>query len=83
MLTKMLSINMWNILKNPNAVEYKSIVESIAMEKGFMTECCDSVIAVADHSYQTLVKEYSIPLEKLKIIKNIHIQDFKMILMWT
>lgn len=59
-----------NILKNPNAVEYKSIVESIAMEKGFMTECCDSVIAVADHSYQTLVKEYSIPLEKLKIIKH-------------
>lgn len=57
------------ILANPKtSADEASFTESFKKEKQFLNECCDKVIAVARHSYDTLHRLYDIPDEKLALI---------------
>lgn len=46
-------------------------------EKLFMTECCDKIIAIAEHAYHTLHQLYGIPYDKLVCIPNGVQDDYK------
>lgn len=58
------------ILQNPIGLKDQNIVKRFEVEKRFMQECCDRVIAIANHSYETLHTLYEIPKAKLKYIPN-------------
>lgn len=57
-------------LKNPDNQENKSVANSVKLEQKFINDCCDKVIAIAEHSYKTLIEEYLIPPQKLILIKH-------------
>lgn len=57
-------------LKHPENAVYKEIVNSVNEEKQFMNDYCDYIIAIAQHSYKTLVKEYHISAKKITLIKH-------------
>ena len=63
------------ILHNPTNIEEEKIKANFEKERNFMMNCCDSVIAVSQHSYVTLHNLYGIPLSKLTVISNA-VQDF-------
>jgi glycosyltransferase involved in cell wall biosynthesis len=44
--------------------------ENIAFEKEFINTCCDCIIVLADHSYQSLLLEFHTDPSKIKIIPN-------------
>ena len=46
-------------------------------EKSFMIECCDKVIAIAKHAYETLHQLYGIPYHQLTYIPNGLQDDYK------
>ena len=58
------------ILHNPTNIEEKRIKTYFEKERNFMMNCCDSVIAVSQHSYDTLHNLYGVPLSKLMVIPN-------------
>lgn len=47
-----------------------SVKDTFEKEKAFMEECCDCVIAIANHSYNMLHEIYGLPLDKLAYIPN-------------
>ncbi|MEG0737547.1 MAG: glycosyltransferase, partial [Longicatena sp.] len=59
-----------HILKNPSGIKGKRVADKIEMEKRFMLEVCDYVIAIARHSYNMLKEVYGIPESKLVCIPN-------------
>lgn len=59
-----------NILNNKFDPQNEYIIQSFEEEKKFMNNCCDKVIAIAHHSYNTLINLYNIPKEKLICIPN-------------
>lgn len=64
------------ILHTPTNIEEERIKANFEKERNFMMNCCDSVIAVSQHSYVTLHNLYGIPLSKLTVISNA-VQDFR------
>lgn len=58
------------ILANPKGTKDKRIFKQFMKEKNFMLDCCDYVIAIADHSYKMLEQLYGIPKELLVYIPN-------------
>lgn len=50
--------------------EEASILKSFEKEYYFFNEYCDYVIAIAQHSYETLIQLYHLPLEKISLIYN-------------
>ena len=58
------------ILANPAGRKEKRLVDAFEREKKFMHECCDSVIAIARHSYDMLKELYDIPESKLAYVPN-------------
>ena len=56
------------ILANPAGRKEKRLVDAFEREKKFMHECCDSVIAIARHSYDMLKELYDIPESKLAYV---------------
>lgn len=59
-----------HILANPIEKKDNRLVIQFQNEKKFMLDCCDYVIAIADHSYRMLEELYDIPKEKLVYIPN-------------
>lgn len=59
-----------DVLKNPINEKDMIIKTSIERERNFMMECCDRIIAVSQHSYDTLHQLYKIPLSKLSLVSN-------------
>lgn len=55
------------VLKNPFKREYKFIHEKFESEKKLLN-CCDQIIAIAQHSYQDIINLYQIPKEKVFLI---------------
>ena len=58
------------IMANPVGKKDVRLMKAFEKEKTFMKECCDCVIAIARHSYQTLHEVYEIPSQKLVCIPN-------------
>ena len=58
------------ILHTPTNIEEESIKANFEKERNFMLNCCDSIIAVSQHSYDTLHNLYKIPTSKLVLIPN-------------
>lgn len=58
------------ILNNPSDAKEHGVVWRFERERKFMTECCDKVIAIAHHSYDTLLTLYKIPETQLVYIPN-------------
>lgn len=58
------------ILNKPISEEDEHIKNHFEKEKKFMMNCCDCVIAVSQHSYDTLHNLYEIPISKLAFIPN-------------
>lgn len=56
-----------DILKDPSKREYKFIYEKFESEKNLLN-CCDQVIAIAQHSYQDIINLYQVPQEKVFLI---------------
>lgn len=65
------------ILANPTGRKEKRLVNKFEQEKRFMTDCCDSIIAIARHSYEMLKELYGIPESKLVYIPNGLKDDFR------
>lgn len=65
------------ILSNPCGRKENGAVKRFYDEKEFMVNCCDCVIAIANHSYATLKDIYGIPEEKLTLIPNGIKDDYK------
>lgn len=59
-----------NVLQVPKDEKEKQVKKSFENEKLFIDECADRVIAIARHSYDTLLSVYQIPKEKIVIIPN-------------
>lgn len=57
------------ILTHPGEKD-KGVVWRFEAEKRFMMDCCDRVIAIARHSYDTLYSLYNVPKSKLVCIPN-------------
>lgn len=53
------------ILENPNGNIDNRVKSTFKRERTFMMECCDYVIAIANHSYKMLEALYEIPPNKL------------------
>ncbi len=58
------------ILAHPTGLKDERVVDKFEREKKFMMDCCDSVIAIARHSYDMLKDIYGIPENKLAYIPN-------------
>ena len=58
------------ILANPVKPKEKGVANRFEREKVFMLTCCDSIIAIAQHSYDMLIELYEIPESKLVLIPN-------------
>lgn len=58
------------ILATPADRREKRMAERFRNEKKFMDEYCDRIIAIARHSYLTLLELYEIPAAKLSLIPN-------------
>lgn len=75
----------WNILLQGDKKELKRLLMqpsnkvkiTFEKEKSFMMECCDKVIAIAGHAYETLHQLYGIPYHKLVCISNGVQDDYK------
>ena len=61
---------MERILANPKGQWEENIIKTFESEKKFMIDCCDRIIAIAQHSYDMLKELYAIPEEKLVYIPN-------------
>lgn len=60
-----------HILKAPAITPEETLIkEAFTKERLFFNDCCDYVIAIAKHSYDTLHQLYNIPREKLLLIYN-------------
>lgn len=57
-------------LVNANDDNEKYLKMEFEKEQRFMTECCDKVITIAQHSYDTVRTLYKIPESKLVLIPN-------------
>lgn len=57
-------------LKHTENASYKKIVDSINEERQFINDYCDHIIAIAQHSYTTLLKEYHVSPQKITLIKH-------------
>lgn len=58
------------ILANPKGRKDERIVRKFELEKKFIMDCCDRVIAIARHSYEMLRDLYGIPESRLIYIPN-------------
>lgn len=58
------------ILANPIGNKDNQVKKTFEREKAFMMECCDYVVAIANHSYRMLKELYEIPQNKLVFIPN-------------
>lgn len=58
------------ILAHPMGTKDNGVVWRFESEKKFMLECCDRIIAIAHHSYETLHTLYGILKERLVYIPN-------------
>ncbi len=58
------------ILQHPISKKDLRLKNTFEIEKTFMKEYCDIVIAIAQHSYKTLHELYGIPLNRLICIPN-------------
>lgn len=75
----------WNILLQGDKEELKrhlmqpsnKVKTTFEKEKSFMMVCCDKVIAIAGHAYDTLHQLYGIPSHKLVCIPNGIQDDYK------
>lgn len=59
-----------DVINQPKDENEKLIKKSFEIEKDFMDACCDRIIAISYHSFQTLHTLYDIPLSKLSLIQN-------------
>lgn len=59
-----------NVIDHPKDENEEIMKKSFEMEKDFMCMCCDRIIAISHHSFQTLQTLYGIPLSKLSLIQN-------------
>lgn len=57
-------------LEKPETDREERIKNGVETEKQFINECCDQVIAIARHSFNTLRDVYLIPEEKIVLIPN-------------
>lgn len=58
------------ILHRPLNAKDNNIAWHFERERKFMTKCCDKIIVIAHHSYDTLRSLYGIPKDKLIYIAN-------------
>lgn len=58
------------MLSNPMNKKEENVKLSFVKERTFMQDCCDHIIAIARHSYQTLNELYKIPESQLAYIHN-------------
>lgn len=59
------SNKLMDVLRKPQTDKEKEIVSSFKREKKFMSECCDRIVVVSQHSYTVLQKLYEQPVSKL------------------
>ena len=58
------------ILADPADRREKRVAERFRNEKKFMDEYCDRIIAIAGHSYRTLIELYGLPGARLTLVPN-------------
>lgn len=63
-------VKLRNVINEPKDEKDEIVKKSFEMEKDFMSMCCDRIIAISHHSFQTLQTLYGIPLSKLSLIQN-------------
>lgn len=64
------SVKLRKIIEQPKDENEEITKKSFEMEKDFMNMCCDRIIAISHHSFQTLHTLYAIPLSNLSLIQN-------------
>ncbi len=58
------------VLSDPANEQESRIYESVEEEISFISECCDQVVAISQHSYNTLHDIYRIAKTKITLIRN-------------
>lgn len=65
---------LYDIINKHPKIGEEYVINSLQREKNFIDKCTDHIIAIANHSFETLSSIYEIPSSKMSIIAN-GIQD--------